>query len=329
MRLRSLIDGVELPVCDVSFGEGYTSGSELIEQEVSLQHASIQYLHSKQLYTEGLCIIDTNMNFADAVRDLISVTGECVMMGFFFKGKALATINRLECQREYNSNLHYLRYTPTFEGVFEMPPFVDFQYYVILLSKAFYFRLLDPANQLHRDFAEQVRQGIPTNLTNENLAISPAMKQVIHEIRSTCRTGLIKRLYLEAKIMELLMLQLEQLQPLAQAGKSVLRGDDESRILQARSIIEKDYGNPPGLTQLARLVGLNEFKLKQGFKECVGATVHGYAVQLRMEKARQLLLQHRELPVGDIALQVGYKSPAYFTAAFKKHFGVLPSELRQ
>lgn len=327
MRLRSLIEGVETPVCDISFGDGYTSGSELIEKEVSLHHPFIQYLQSKQTFTEGLCIIDTHMNFADTVRDLISVTGECIMMGFFFKGKAMATINCLECQREYNNNLHYLRYTPTFEGVFEMPPFVDFNYYVILLSKDFYFRLLDPSNQLHREFAARVRQGIHTNLTDENLEISPAMKQVIHEIRSTYRTGLIKRLYLEAKIMELLMLQLEQLQHSAQARKSVLRGDDESRILQARSILEKDYSNPPSLTQLARLVGLNEFKLKQGFKECVGTTVHGYAVQLRMEKAKQLL-QDLQLSVGDIALQVGYKSPAYFTAAFKKHFGVLPSELR-
>ncbi|WP_299701975.1 AraC family transcriptional regulator [uncultured Pontibacter sp.] len=327
MRLRSLIEGMEIPVCDISFGDGYTSGSELIEKEVSLHHPLMQYLHSKQLYTDGLCIVDTHMNFADTVRDLISVTGECIMMGFFFKGKALATINCLECLREYNNNLHYLRYTPTFEGVFEMPPFVDFNYYVILLSKDFYFRLLDPSNELHRDFAERVSQGIHTNLTDVNLEISPAMKQVIHEIRSTCRTGLIKRLYLEAKIMELLMLQLEQLQHSAQDRKSVLRGDDESRILQARAILEKDYCSPPSLTQLARLVGLNEFKLKQGFKECVGTTVHGYAVQLRMEKAKELL-QDLQLPVGDIALQVGYKSPAYFTAAFKKHFGVLPSEAR-
>jgi AraC-like DNA-binding protein len=204
---------------------------------------------------------------------------------------------------------------------------VDFNYFVIILSKDFYFRLLDPANQLHREFADRVRQGIHTNLTDENLEISSAMKQVIHEIRSTCRTGLVKRLYLEVKLMELLVLQLEQLQQAKQTGKSVLRGDDERRILQARTILEREFSNPPSLIQLARLVGLNEFKLKQGFKECVGNTVHGYAVQLRMEKARELLYA-AQLPVGDIALQVGYKSPAYFTAAFKKHYGVLPSEVR-
>jgi AraC-like DNA-binding protein len=327
MQLRSRIDGVETPVCDISIGDGYTSGSELVEKEVAVHHPFIQFLHSKQTSTEGLCIIDTRMNFADTVRNLISVTGECIMMGFFFKGKARATINCLEDRREYNNNLHYLRYTPAFEGVFEMPPFVDCHYFVIILSKDFYFRLLDPANQLHRAFADRVRQGIETSLTDENPGISPAMKQVIHEIRSTCRTGLIKRLYLEAKLMELLMLQLEQSQHPAQEGKSVLRGDDQSRILQARAILDSDYTNPPSLTQLARLVGLNEFKLKQGFKECVGNTVHGYAMHLRMEKARQLL-QEMQLPIGDIALQVGYKSPAYFTAAFKKHYGVLPSELR-
>ncbi|WP_461488683.1 helix-turn-helix transcriptional regulator [Pontibacter sp. HJ8] len=327
MRIRSRIQGVDGFICDVTIADCYTSGSMLDEQEVKLEHALIKNLVSRQISSDGLCIIDTYMAFTAPVRDIIQVEGENIMFGFFFKGKALVNIEYLESQREYNNNMHYIRYTPSFRGAFDMPPHLDFNYFVVILSKAFYFRLLDATNQLHRDFAGKVLTGRHSNLTDELLEITPAMKRVIHDIRNTDRTGQIKRLFLEAKLMELLVLQLEQLEQKSQPAGSVLRGDDETRIQEARLILEAQYVHPPSLAQLSRLVGLNEFKLKQGFKECVGMTVHGYVVNLRMETARQLL-QEMQLPIGDIALQVGYKSPAYFTAAFKKHYGILPSEVK-
>ncbi|WP_256441273.1 helix-turn-helix transcriptional regulator [Chitinophaga sp. HK235] len=71
----------------------------------------------------------------------------------------------------------------------------------------------------------------------------------------------------------------------------------------------------------------NDFKLKKGFKEMFGNTVFGYMNQVRMEKAKLLLLEGKN-SIADISFTVGYKNPQHFTAAFKKHFGYLPSELK-
>lgn len=80
--------------------------------------------------------------------------------------------------------------------------------------------------------------------------------------------------------------------------------NDAQRIHEARAILEENFVNPPNIQELARLVYLNEHKLKQGFKACCNHTVHSYVVWLRMAKAKQLLRQSQR-SIGDIAFEAG------------------------
>lgn len=73
---------------------------------------------------------------------------------------------------------------------------------------------------------------------------------------------------------------------------------------------------------LARQVGLNDFKLKLGFRQVFGTTVFGYLHEHRMEQA-QLLLQERRMNVEEVARTVGYANRSSF-AAFRKKFGINP-----
>ena len=76
---------------------------------------------------------------------------------------------------------------------------------------------------------------------------------------------------------------------------------------------------------LARLAGLNEFKLKRLFKEVFGTTVFGYVRQRRMERAAVDL--HAGKPVAQAAAAVGYECPRCFADAFRRYYGMLPSEM--
>ena len=49
--------------------------------------------------------------------------------------------------------------------------------------------------------------------------------------------------------------------------------------------------------------------------------VNDYIVDARLQKARYLL-QHEELPIGEVACKVGFSSPAYFSTLFKSKFGL-------
>ena len=99
-------------------------------------------------------------------------------------------------------------------------------------------------------------------------------------------------------------------------------------MYKVKTILENNLEAPLSLMELSRTVGINDFKLKKGFKEVFGNTVFGYLNELKMNRA-QLLLLNNDLSVAEIARLTGYKNPTHFTAAFKKKFGVLPGSLRK
>jgi AraC-like DNA-binding protein len=81
------------------------------------------------------------------------------------------------------------------------------------------------------------------------------------------------------------------------------------------------------LRSLARQFGINEFKLKKGFRELFGATVFGYIHTLKMHHARTMM-EEAGASVSQAASRTGYKNANHFSAAFKKQFGMSPSALR-
>lgn len=81
------------------------------------------------------------------------------------------------------------------------------------------------------------------------------------------------------------------------------------------------------LKNLAREMAMNEFKLKDGFKRLFGTPVFKFLFEERMKKARHLLSE-TDKPIGEIAVLVGYKNVASFSAAYRKRFGYPPSGAR-
>ncbi|MEM9507325.1 MAG: AraC family transcriptional regulator [Cyanobacteria bacterium P01_E01_bin.35] len=160
--------------------------------------------------------------------------------------------------------------------------------------------------------------------------LTSAMQMTVHQILHCDLQGSLKQFYLETKAIELIILKLAQIQDLIK-GKTRpqgLKASDIDRIYHAREILLQQMDNPPSLMTLAKLVGLNDYKLKLGFRHCFDTTVFGYLRSQRLEKARQLLVES-ELTVSEIALVVGYSSLSRFGAAFKRQFGINPSACRR
>lgn len=80
---------------------------------------------------------------------------------------------------------------------------------------------------------------------------------------------------------------------------------------------------------LSRQFFLNECKLKQSFKAHYGCTVFNYLRRVRMERARELLLQDRETTVLEVANAVGYSNPSHFARAFREVHAINPGEIRE
>jgi AraC-like DNA-binding protein len=159
---------------------------------------------------------------------------------------------------------------------------------------------------------------------------SSAVLFALYQMRNCGLTGNLKGLYIEGKLLEIISLHLSML--LGEEGiEPGLEGmrisvADKKKIYESIEILALHFQNPPNISELARLVGLNTTKLKKYFKIEFGTTIFGYIRQMRMQRA-VFLLQKTDKNVTEIAWEVGYSSPSAFSAAFKREVGYSPSHI--
>lgn len=149
------------------------------------------------------------------------------------------------------------------------------------------------------------------------------MEATLRQLLNCPYQGLAKRLYVESKALELISLCFGQMRPGAIPSESGLKADEIDRIFHAKDILLSQVANPPTLLDLSHQVGLNDRKLKQGFRTVFGTTVFGYLHNHRMEQAQQLLLMPGAT-IASVAQKVGYRSPEAFSVAFRRTFGTSP-----
>ncbi|NET40137.1 MAG: helix-turn-helix transcriptional regulator [Cyanothece sp. SIO1E1] len=155
--------------------------------------------------------------------------------------------------------------------------------------------------------------------------ITSLMQQTLVQILHSPYRGMMQQMYLESKALELLTLQLTQWSE----GNSIsqrqmrLRPDDIERLHHARDILMQQMESPPLLLELAQQVGMDDCKLKRGFRQLFGKTVFGYLHDARLERSRQLLTTGT-MSVTEVAYTIGYNSLPSFSKAFRKRFGRSP-----
>lgn len=153
---------------------------------------------------------------------------------------------------------------------------------------------------------------------------SSALFRVFDELVYCDAKGRSRPLHLEAKSLELLAVLIDGLEDTSANGLPKLTADCRDRLERAKAILLSRLDRAPTLPELARVAGLNEAKLKAGFRSLFGCTVHACLRRHRMEEARRLLLARR-YSVSEVAGRVGYANPSKFAAAFRKHYGMPPS----
>ena len=102
---------------------------------------------------------------------------------------------------------------------------------------------------------------------------------------------------------------------------------DVPAIELAKSIIEKDPVNHLHIPVLADRAGINEFKLKRGFRELFQTSPYQYRLHLCLKKAKQLL-EETDDTIDQIASKVGFETYSGFSIAFKKVYKIAPTKYR-
>ena len=96
---------------------------------------------------------------------------------------------------------------------------------------------------------------------------------------------------------------------------------------EAALIVEAEYGSDLGLDDVARRVASSRRQLQRAYAEIGQTTFREHLTKIRMERAAELLATRR-LTVREVAQRVGYRQPAQFAKAFRRHQGLAPSAFR-
>jgi AraC-like DNA-binding protein len=327
MKIKSKIEGSDDWLFIEEISEHYTPNTPLSEKNVNIKSLPAQKLVNYQLSAGGLFLVHATMQFNTGVKVLSEVEGETITSQFIFYGTNPNAEKKESKSSRREGSRHNIRYIPSIKGKYQMLPDIEYKYFLLVLSKAYYFHLIDQHSLLHTDFVKEILKGKYTSFAAKDLPVTTEMKRVINDICECKRTGELKRLHTESKILELLMLQLEQMQSGVEVEKYLIKQDDLKKIEHAREILDAGYSYPPTIIELSKQIALNEFKLKRGFKAYYGTTIYGYVTRLRMEEARRLILEEKR-SVGQVATAVGFNHQSHLTDAFKRYFGILPSEIK-
>ena len=142
-------------------------------------------------------------------------------------------------------------------------------------------------------------------------------------------TGSLQQSYLEA-VSKMLLAEIwqenivEQLSNISRINRTDL---DMQALMNAQNILYQRYVEPPTTFELARMVAMNEYSLKQGFRLAFGKSIHEFARSVRMGHARDLL-EDRSMSIGQVAAMVGYANASHFARAFRNEFGITPKNFR-
>ena len=126
---------------------------------------------------------------------------------------------------------------------------------------------------------------------------------------------LLKRLFQDSK-------EAEQ-----EIAESHLEDRDKQFLKQLHSIIQKNLSDSEfGVEDISKQIGLSRVQLYRKVKAMTGSSVVDLLRKARLAKAKRLLESH-SMSVSEVAYDVGFSAPSYFTKCFKEEYGMLPGEI--
>lgn len=100
------------------------------------------------------------------------------------------------------------------------------------------------------------------------------------------------------------------------------------RLTQVEDFIEANLDQPLGLGDLSAVAGLTRMHFAALFRASTGMTPHRYLLRRRISRAQELLLMKCNMPIVQIALEVGFQTQAHFTVVFRNVTGITPARWR-
>ncbi len=221
---------------------------------------------------------------------------------------------------------HNFKYDPHNEAEHYLPAhtklnFVHFSYRADLLNEIL------PENE---KWADKIRHHLDKQISligTQAKPITLGQERALQNIFDCQIKGKWANMLIESSFAQLVYLQMNALFNQEETTPDGFTKRDMEVMYGLRDHLTKTFLEDHSMIQLAKHFGLNTNKLMTQFKKLFGTSVFEYLSDLRMEYARNLLLDENKMVV-EVAHVLGYKNPHHFSTAFKRRYGISPSSIK-
>jgi AraC-like DNA-binding protein len=322
------VDNPNIPIlCPASasttpFGKFFDSTFDPMEKGIAIVKSHDMYLPNFSLRSfEGR--FKNDIVFYNEQGRGVDLLGSCI----FFKGSVTSYLPGREIiSRSFNDSQNF-KFDPDNDFRHSCPKDTDVNFVHISFKTSSLDQFL-PENEKWADSLREKVNSRERILGKQFAALSMAQKQALRNIYDCPLDGKLGYLMIETSIIQVILVQLHFLFSTDRAfQKPSVNKRDSDLINELKEYLSVSFLDDHSMISLSQHFGTNTNKLMSLFKKMFGKSIFEYLGDLRMEHARQLLLDEAML-ITDVARTVGYKNPNHFSAAFKKHYGISPSEVR-
>ncbi len=190
-------------------------------------------------------------------------------------------------------------------------------------------------------FSEVQMQGmyknyIPLSTDGNILHTGGELRQKLFKICSAMETektlsGQGRYFIMKAYLMQMLVHVIRALSEpveVAPSGYSFESVNKKYVVEQIVNYFEDHYSEKISLERIAENMYLSTFYISKIFKSETGDTPIHHLINIRLEKAREILEKRPGMNIKEVAAMVGYEDAYHFSKQFKKHYGISPSQVR-
>jgi AraC-like DNA-binding protein len=299
---------VPVTVCDTT----EKNAAQVEAQDMYLPHYSVRV--SKGIFAYDALLLNTS-------ADGIDLLGSCI----FREAIIQSEVNNRVFVEGYSGTQNF-KYDPNNEIQHRIPankPFhiihfgADVDYFMSFLPDSEDWSAL-LKNKIHNKERIMGVRSTPIQLAQE---------RALQTIFDCPLSGKLGELMIETAITQIILLQLGAVFQQTASQQEKISKHDIEIVQSLKEYLSKTFLEIHSLESLARHFGTNTNKLMTLFKRSFGKSIFDYLGELKMEYAHSLLLHEKKMIV-EVAREVGYKNPHHFSTAFKRKFGINPSQLR-
>ena len=240
-----------------------------------------------------------------------------LQLSFLVEGEKIISFEDKNEEILYESQESYMAFIEKYKGYNRISGNQPFREVKIKLSKDF---LMQHGLEKGLDLKKITDTNLIIPITNELLSVLSNL-----ELKNI--QGISRKILLEAKVLEILAIQIDNYKNVLPKSISIKSDKSLKTIYNIKQFLKNNLDKNYSINQLAREFGVNENLLKAKFKKLFNCTIQQYFIAEKMKKSKELL-KVTQLPIYEIAEEIGYKNATHFSAAFKRYYQESPKKYR-